>query len=73
MFFIFSIFGENFPIEAHYKNVEELVPKHPPDGIMCIWHQVYFYGRATVTSIFQCSGPVRGHLLSILCLLITNN
>ncbi len=24
----------HFPIEAHYKNLEDLVPKHPPDGIM---------------------------------------
>ncbi len=41
MFFIFSIsaWEKNFPIEAHYKKLEELVPKHPPDGI--IVHQHY--------------------------------
>ena len=29
-----------FPSETHYKNLEELVPKHPPDSI--IVHQHFF-------------------------------
>ncbi len=45
-FFNFCL-GKNFRIEAHYKNFEELVPKHPPDGIIVHRH---FFCSSTVVS-----------------------
>ncbi len=36
--YFFNCLGNNFPVEAHYKNLEELVPKHPPDGIIVHQH-----------------------------------